>query len=171
MPRRVKLSEIADALQGLSDEHSTYLDLESGKVIHVMHELSRIFEDEDADAEEELADMPQWQREEAAVAKAIEEDDGSRFISLPSKFDINEWDMMREFVDQVEDDALAERLSRAIHGSGAFRYFKNVIHEAGIQNDWYKFKDDQYRQIALDWCQANQIDIDAEDPPVQGPQG
>jgi hypothetical protein len=82
-------------------------------------------------------------------------------VALPDKFDINEWDMMRDFAEAREDRRLAESLLNAIQGRGAFRCFKDRVHEAGIADDWYRFCDEAFRQIALDWCSAHDIDVDA----------
>jgi hypothetical protein len=35
----------------------------------------------------------------------------------------------------------------------AFRRFKDTIHRYGIQNDWFGFRDDAYREIAISWLE------------------
>ena len=93
-------------------------------------------------------------------AKAVACDDGTRFLSLPEKFEINEWEMMQSFAQAQEDERLAEALLNAIRGRGAFRCFKDRVYEADIADDWYRFRDDAYRRIALEWCEWNKIDVD-----------
>jgi hypothetical protein len=123
------------------------------------------YSDEDAllagDEDSESGDLPDWQGQQADLVKAIDGDEGGRFVPLPDKFDVNEWDMMRDFATSQKDDRLAEDLLRAIQGRGAFRYFKDRIHDAGVEKQWYEFRDAQYRQIALNWCEAEKIEVDA----------
>ena len=51
-------------------------------------------------------------------------------------------------------------LSKAICGKGAFRRFKNLIHENHIQDDWYRFLNQEYRNIAIRWCRKYDVPFD-----------
>ena len=57
----------------------------------------------------------------------------------------------------VDDDDRRDSLCNAIRGRGAFRYFKDKIHEYGIADDWYQYRDDAIREIAIGWCEENGI--------------
>jgi hypothetical protein len=50
------------------------------------------------------------------------------------------------------------------NGSGAFGRFKDAIHYYDIAEDWYKYRDNALRQIAIDWCQENNIEFDERKP-------
>ena len=77
------------------------------------------------------------------------------FLALPSKFDVHECQIMEEFASSVEDEALRDELLSAIHGRGAFRYFKDVIHRRGVKEDWYNFRSEALREIAVEWLEEN----------------
>lgn len=159
MPPRVKLSTIIDALEMPGDEAHAFLDKQTGEVVVLSDEELRAAENDD-----DPADYPEWQRENIEQAKAVQADEGSdggRFIPLPDRFEIDEWDMMRDFTAGLENEDHAEVLLNAIHGRGAFRYFKDRVHEMGLADAWYKFRDGRYRQAALDWCEAHGIEADA----------
>ena len=64
---------------------------------------------------------------------------------------------MERFCSEVEDQALRDALLRAIRGRGAFRCFKDVIHERGIAPAWYAFRERALEEIAADWLDANGI--------------
>ena len=64
---------------------------------------------------------------------------------------------MERFCLSIEDDDMCDDLCNAIRGRGAFRRFKDGIHEYGIADDWYKYRDDTVREIAIDWCEAHGI--------------
>lgn len=62
----------------------------------------------------------------------------------------------RGFCDRVEDD-LRDRLLRAVHGRGAFRRFKDVVYEEGIQHDWFAHRDARLADIAREWLEADGV--------------
>jgi hypothetical protein len=48
-------------------------------------------------------------------------------------------------------------LPGAIHGSGVLGRFKDWARRRGIEKDWYQFRDEALRQMAIDWLDANEI--------------
>ena len=157
MAAKVKLSEILNALEFQSDQSHAYVDRQTGEVVELTDEELGMAEDE-----EDMHLIPDWEKELVEKAKMVLEEEGERFVALPDRFEINEWDMMRDFAMSVEDEALSESLMRAIHGPGAFRYFKDKIHEAGIAEKWYAFREAAYRELAEEWCRDHGIEHDAD---------
>jgi len=151
MPVTVRLDDIVEALELLVDESPSYLDLDTGKLVSVSEDL--LSEAEEPGDEE--PDLPDWQKHEWEIAKRIVSTD--RFLELPTTFDLHEWGIMQEFSRSVEPDAVREDLLRAIHGAGAFRNFKEAVRRQGIESAWYAFRTQALRQIALDWCEENQV--------------
>ena len=78
-------------------------------------------------------------------------------ISLPTKFQIDEYSMMEEFIETVDDVKLYNQLCIAINGRGAFRRFKDTCINYEIIEDWYKFRDQKYKELAINWCEENNI--------------
>ncbi len=76
---------------------------------------------------------------------------------LPTKNDINEYEMMVEFADTIEDSKLQNQLYISLNGSGAFKRFKDTCINYDIIDDWYNFRDKKYKDIAINWCQENNI--------------
>jgi hypothetical protein len=60
---------------------------------------------------------------------------------------------MAEFADQISDDRAARRLGRAIQGRGAFRRFKDELHQEypELLPIWYAFRDNRAQRRAVDW--------------------
>jgi hypothetical protein len=83
-----------------------------------------------------VSDYPEWQRDSIEQARLVNADDGSRFVALPDRFEINEWEVMRDFALSVEDEAVSGALLDAIHGRGAFRFFKDRVRERGMADQW-----------------------------------
>jgi len=133
------------------DESLSYLDLDAGEVVTVSEDLLRKAEEQGG----EEPDLPDWQRVDWEIAKRIVSTD--RFRSLPTKFDVHEWGIMQDFSFSVGSDGMRDDLLRAIHGAGAFRNFKDTVRRLGIESAWFEFRADALRQIAIDWCEENQI--------------
>ena len=36
--------------------------------------------------------------------------------------------------------------------------FKEKIYQHDLEDDWYDYKDQRYRQIAIEWCEENNIE-------------
>lgn len=157
----VDLKEIVDGMEMQGDEVHGYYDCDTGQTVFVQDEYARMADDPDLATEREES-MADWEQEEIATARAVSEDEADRFVALPDRFDIHEWDMMRQFAEGRSDAALADRLLNAIHGKGAFRRFKDVLYGAGIEEQWFAFRDQAFREIALDWCQWHHIAVKPE---------
>lgn len=146
----VKLKDIIEGLEFQSDEGSSYLNTTTGEVVDTTDYELRAAEDETPHEH-----LPEWQIEALRVAKSILETDD--YLPLPTKFDIHEYSIMERFCRSKEDDEMRDDLCDAIRGRGAFRRFKDSIHEHGIADDWYKYRDEALREIAIEWCEENGI--------------
>jgi hypothetical protein len=151
MPVTVRLQDIVDALEMQFDESSSFLDLDTGQVETVSSDLLN----EAEESGEEEPDVPEGEDEEWEIAKRIVSTD--RFRKLPTKFDVHEWEIMKDFSGSVESESIRDDLLFAIHGAGAFRTFKHTLRRHGIEQAWFAFRAEALRQIALDWCEENQI--------------
>lgn len=149
---RCRLEDIVDALGFQSEIHKYYLDTKTGEVI--------MLSDEEFDAAEEdepIENYPEWHRELITLARLVLEDKLGRFLPLPTSFDIHEYSIMERFSKKYPDTLISQELCELIQGRGAFRRFKDAIHEYGIQDEWYKYKEDALVDIARQWCEEHGI--------------
>lgn len=135
----VLLEEVVDAIEMQSDSMRHYLDRQTGNI--------ELVTDDDTAGDEDMM----------ALAEAIEGDTEGRFVPLPDSFDVHEWEMMENFARHLRDPDAAEALLGAIRGRGAFRRFKDQVERLGMMEQWYTFRDARYREIAIEWCQENDI--------------
>lgn len=71
---------------------------------------------------------------------------------------------MADFTELVSDERAGRRRARAIQGRGAFRRFKDELHEKfpDLVPPWYTFRDSRARRRAIEWLADNSlIDDDA----------
>lgn len=133
---KVKLSDVLDGLEMVNGETDCYYNPETEEIF-----MSNIGDFEDLN-EDELDEL---------FAKSI---------ILPTRYDINEYEMMVKFAETVCDTRLQNQLYISLNGSGAFRRFKDTCINFDIINDWYKFRDEKYKEIAISWCKENNIDFE-----------
>jgi hypothetical protein len=154
MEVRVKLSEIIDGLEFQSDESASFLNIKTGEVVLMTDYAMRAAEDD-----EPLEDVPDWERELVAIAREIIAETG-QYIQLPTKYDIDEYSIMENFCMSLEKQEIGDILYDLISGSGAFRRFKDAVYKYGVEDEWYKYRDNAIKEIAIEWCRQNNIEFE-----------
>ena len=132
----IKLSEVIDALDFTNDEIEYYYNPDDSKIF-----MSNIGEIETLN-EDELDELFE------------------KSIMLPTRYDINEYSMMEDFIETINDVKLYNQLCIAIKRPGAVRAFKDTCINFEIIEDWYKFREKKYKEIAINWCKENNIDYE-----------
>ncbi|MEW9677309.1 UPF0158 family protein [Lentibacillus sp. L22] len=85
-------------------------------------------------------------------------EDADKYIELPTPHDIDEYDMVENFCFTVKIKKKKEILLKAIRGKGAFGRFRHHIADLDLEQDWYMFRDQSYKQIAIDFCEMNGLE-------------
>src|SRR5579859_3581653 len=153
MPTTAILEDLIDALEEQSDSLLAYLDRDTGEVILISEESLSLAEEEP----EEIASLPDWQKEEVELAVQIQSTD--RYLALPDQFDVNEWEIMREFSEEAKPDDIRAALLRVIRGDHAFRRFKDQIATHNMWDPWNRFRRHAFEEIVRDWCEENAINL------------
>jgi len=148
MAATVNLPDIIDALEMQSDERRAYLNVTTGEVVTMTDEELGL-DDELSDALDESTDDDESEMNELAESE--------NYLQLPDQFEIDEYGMMESFCLSLTDEHLRNTLYNAIKGSGAFRRFKDNIGRLGIEEDWYKYREQRFKDIAIDWCKEHEI--------------
>ena len=78
-------------------------------------------------------------------------------IILPTQYEINEYQIMVDFIDTINNFEVKNNLQRLIQGKGAFRRFKDYCFQTNIIQAWYDFKEQKYKEIAINWCKQNEL--------------
>jgi len=76
---------------------------------------------------------------------------------LPTKYDIDEYSIMENFCMSLDRQEIGDILYDLISGSGAFRRFKDAVYKYGVEDEWYKYRDNAIKEIAIEWCRENNI--------------
>lgn len=153
MPLPVSLQDVIDQIDLQSELVQGFINRKTGELT--------IFTEEDDYALRHLEDgrsleeLPEWQQEIIPKLREIQTSDD--FIGLPTPFEVHEYRIMENFIYSLEDTAMQDDLFRAIRGRGAFRIFKDKIFDHGIRDDWFTFKNNSIKRIAIDFLEAEGI--------------
>jgi hypothetical protein len=151
MSIKVNLKDIVDELEMQFEESRILLNRKTGEILRVTSEDLVAAEDD-----EPFDHLPEWEQENRMVAMDVVEN-FENYIELPTKYDINEYDIMEDFCLTVSVQRKQDSLLRAIRGKGAFRRFKDEIIDFEIEDQWYSYRDERFKQIAIEWCKDNNI--------------
>ncbi|OGU20109.1 MAG: hypothetical protein A2X85_02260 [Geobacteraceae bacterium GWF2_54_21] len=149
----VSLNDIVQEMQIISDTMTVYFKRSSGEFIAATDEYIHA-----AECGESLDNRPEWEQDAIRMTADVlaHEDDGG-YVPLPSRYDIHEYSVMERFCDTVSNPKIANDLFRSITGIGAFRRFKATIRMHGVEDGWHRFRDEEYKEIAREWCKENGI--------------
>jgi hypothetical protein len=79
-------------------------------------------------------------------------EDDDRWLDVDSLGPHEAWQDMSQFIEGIDDAGLAERLREAIEGRGAFRRFKDLVHNTDdLGRRWQRFSDERERGRARAW--------------------
>ncbi|MEQ0560562.1 UPF0158 family protein [Amycolatopsis sp. NEAU-NG30] len=133
------LEEIAAALQDQTDyEHFHLVDPRTGE-------------------------MGYWTRDTGVDGHhPVDLDDADQVVIEPLPSSVWYQDMA-DFAEGISDEEAGRRLTRAIRGRGAFRRFKDELHEEypELLEHWYEFSDTRAKRRAVEWLADNQL-VDRE---------
>ena len=142
--KKVPLHLVYDAIESANEVFDQYLDTKEMEVVSLPNMDSDIADVLDED--EELMEL-------------IESDEDNRFLPLPSQFDLHEYSVMEDYIDELEDKQLARRLAQAIRGRGAFRRFKDILIDLGKIQSWYDYQNQYYWNYARRWCMEHDLEF------------
>lgn len=142
----LKSSKLVEEMDMQTEEYMTVVNIKTNEIIYIDLEEARSLEDMEED------ELSKEQNELLDIYY------GDGYIRIPSGYDIHEYNMMRDFVFSIDNDMINQRLSNSISGRGAFRRFKDTAIQLDVIDDWYKFKDDAYKEIAIEFCKENNFE-------------
>lgn len=138
----IKLEQVLDAIETADDAFTYFYDTQTGETLFLSDPLIT------GKSYEELEELI--------------ESSGDRFLRFPTKYDIHEYSIMENFVCSLPVGAARQELANAIYGRGAFRRFKNGIRYHRLEQQWYHYRDQAYREIAIRWCRDEGIEYTGE---------
>ncbi len=146
----ISLRSVIDELSMLPDEAHVYLDRTNCVFIGITDSQFAA-----AESEGSLDEYPDWER--GIIVLACEVENSERYIGLPDKYELNEYQIMKRFCYSMDDPGIRDELLQAISGRGAFRMFRDAIRRHGLDALWYAYRDRELADIARSWLRGNGI--------------
>jgi hypothetical protein len=146
----VSLDAVVEEMEMLSEEGMhAYLNRQTGELYGGTTGQLAMAEESD---DEDLLD---W--EVGIIQRLREILDSSDWLELPKRDAHADYRIMERFCIERCEGRLQEKLLSAITGRGAFRRFKEVVRQAGIDETWYAFRREVLAEEAKGWLEANDI--------------
>lgn len=133
---KIKLSDLIYSVDASSAGNMLYLNKKTGEIVWVT--------DDDDDHEKLAEDI---------------ENHPEDYIDLPDSSDFHEWSVMERFCFEMDDDSLRDEFLNAIHGRGAFRYFKDLLNRHGMWDEWSEFREKALREVLETWCEMSDVEL------------
>lgn len=137
---KIKLQVVIDAIEEATETYTSFYDTKTKETVYLPDAFMT------GETDEELLEML--------------ENEPDRFLRFPTKYDIHEYSIMEAFVDYLPPGKIKSELIGAIRGKGAFRRFKQSIRYHGIEQLWYDYQANAYRELAERWCRDNEIEYE-----------
>lgn len=128
----IQLKQVIQAIEEANEVFTSFWDTETGETVYLADPLMTDEMDETLVAEIENAP--------------------ERYLRFPSKHEIHQYRIMEDFIDQLSHGKAREELAYAIRGKGAFRQFKQSVRYHGLEQRWYDYLTEAYRELAIHWC-------------------
>jgi len=131
---KIKLQQVIQAIEEANEVFTSFWDTKTGKTVYLAEPL-----------------MTEMTEADEALASEIE-NTPERFLRFPTKYEIHQYRIMEDFIDQLSPGKAQEELAYAIRGKGAFRRFKQSVRFHGLEQRWYDYLAKAYRELAIRWC-------------------
>ena len=136
----IPLKQVIQAIEEANEVFTSFWDKKTGKTVYLADPL--------------MTDMTE---EYKALAAAIE-DMPERFLRFPTKCEIHQYRVLEAYIDRLPPGKAQEELAYAIRGKGAFHRFKQSVRYHGLEQRWYDYLAEAYRELATRWCAEEDLE-------------
>ena len=146
---KIKVPDVVREMDLPGPDFTAYLNRRTGEFVSTSAEEAEALESE---APDEILD---WMSD--ILPKLREVTVSQDWVALPDPFEIHEWEIMHGFARSISNSEVSNLLLNALHGRGAFRYFKDQLRVHDLTDRWYEYRERAFEEIAIDWLEANGI--------------
>lgn len=153
---KVNLKDVIECLEHEGEHLTHFYNKDTGVIMYVEDENTSSYTANDY---ERLKDFEEWEQE---LIKMLYDYNTNKdnYIQLPSIKILDEFNLMVEFLSSLNDSNIKESLLLIAREKNNLRKLREKIEEAGISNDWYDYREAAENEIAIKWCNDNNISIE-----------
>lgn len=137
-------------------EYDYYLDTQTGEII----ELNQMLYQDLENSEEMIPDDPVgWQPKELDEMIRVLQDREGRYKAIPTIKAGAQLDIMRAFIDTIQDNTIVSELQTALQDHKAAKKFQQALnHHQKYQGAFDRFLEDEQRKFLENWLAGIGID-------------
>lgn len=151
---KVNLNDLIECIEHEGELLTHYYNKKTGVIIYVEDKSTAAYKAADMDRIEEFED---WEKELITMLYDFNTNPKD-YIKLPSKEELDEYNMMVQFINTIDNDIEKAKVAT---GKGNLRKLKEAIEDAGLLSEWYDYREDTEKNIALKWCNDNGIEYNS----------
>lgn len=148
--RKVKIEDIVNEFELITDDGNSFMSKATGEFFHFSDGELRFAKA----CIDEQGFILHSQSKNFIMAVGIFKSD--KYIQLPTKDKINEYAMMMKYFSTLSDERILNEVKIATaECKGEFGKLRDIMLKYNIGDGWYKYKRQEFRRIAIDWCKRN----------------
>lgn len=151
---KVNISDVIECIEFETENLKHYYNKNTGIIIY--KESSKTSNYSAADYNR-INEFEEWERELIESLYDLE-NNPDNYIKLPGEDEISELNMMINFCNSFNDFSIDDILNKNVDDIKKIQKIKKLIEEKNMLNDWYDFREQTEKQIAIDWCNKNNIE-------------
>lgn len=94
------------------------------------------------------------------LTNKIEEDEEERYYYLPSSYEFLDGELIEEYIEKIENKNIQKELEDAFCGKGKYKRFKEILRKYKIEDNYYNFRSEYFKDMAIEWCKKNNIEYE-----------
>lgn len=103
-----------------------------------------------------VSNHPKYQNPDLSMDEALLLEEEHRLLRLPKARDLNELEIMDEYIDYVPDH-LQKHLLTTLNQPNPFQSYRARLEQNGLLFDYYQFRNERGAEILEEWCQDHEI--------------
>ena len=148
---KVDLNDVIECIEFEGELLQHYYNKNTGVIIYIEDSSTATYKANDI---HNLDNFEEWEKELILSLNDFKENPQD-YIQLPSHEDINEHGMMIEFCNNIEDTEVKKKI---LNNKDSFRDLRQSIENEGLINNWYDYREDAEKNLAIKWCKDNNIE-------------
>lgn len=148
---KVDLNDVIECIEFEGELLTHYYNKNTGIIMYIEDISTAAYK---ADDIHNIERFEEWEKEIILLLYDFKTNPND-YIQLPSHNDIDEYGMMIEFSNVIEDISVKEKI---LSKKDSFRELRQEIENEGLFNEWYDYRENAERNIAIKWCEENNIE-------------
>lgn len=137
-PVIIELDKIIDSIEAAGDLEIYYLNKNSGEIMSVPQDGSFL--------DEKILEEMYWKLEMGD------------WLQIPGQYELHEYNIMESFAESLNNEECKHKLLYVLNGKKPFRRFKDEINYLGIANNYYAYRREKIKEMAIRWLQDNKFE-------------